>query len=281
MSSPERLNVLLSRARNGLIIIGNSETFLKSRSGKEIWSKFFDMVKRLGYLYDGLPVQCEQHNGTKNVLKLPEDFGRLCPDGGCSEPWFVQFLTLFCVADCLNPRLHSGIVMGCGIHACPRKCHKPQDHKDLTCGWKVQTELPCGHSVSRKCCQSKTPPDACLACNLAKRKAETDKAAGENGAGSNDRPSTPIDSRPPTSPTSPWRVRQTAATTGNGSGSWRSGRSTDNSTNIFDNYCGPRRSTDTYKDGLFNRSKPQSDSSYSFQGDSDRKGSWRPTRPKW
>ena len=37
MSSPERLNVLLSRARTGLIIIGDSETFLKSRGGKEIW----------------------------------------------------------------------------------------------------------------------------------------------------------------------------------------------------------------------------------------------------
>lgn len=92
MSSPERLNVLLSRARNGLIIIGNSETFLKSRSGKETWSKFFDMIKRLGYFYEGLPVRCERHNGIKNVLKLPEDFERLCPDGGCTEPWFVPFL---------------------------------------------------------------------------------------------------------------------------------------------------------------------------------------------
>ena len=41
MSSPERLNVLLSCARMGLIIIGNSETFLKSRSGRELWTKFF------------------------------------------------------------------------------------------------------------------------------------------------------------------------------------------------------------------------------------------------
>ena len=91
MSSPERLNVLLSRARRGLIIIGNSETFLKSRGGKEIWTKFFDMIKRLGYFYEGLPVQCEQHNDTTNVLRVPEDFETLCPDGGCSEPWFVSF----------------------------------------------------------------------------------------------------------------------------------------------------------------------------------------------
>jgi len=89
MSSPERLNVLLSRARLGLIIVGNSETFLKSRGGKEIWSKFFDMVKRLGYFYEGLPVRCEQHSDVEDVLKVPEAFETLCPDGGCSEPWFV------------------------------------------------------------------------------------------------------------------------------------------------------------------------------------------------
>ena len=93
MSSPERLNVLLSRARNGLIIIGNSETFLKSRNGKEIWSKFFDMIKQKGYFYEGLPVRCERHNIIKNLLRSPGDFERLCPNGGCSKPWFVPFLT--------------------------------------------------------------------------------------------------------------------------------------------------------------------------------------------
>ena len=97
MSSPERLNVLLSRARMGLIIIGNSETFLKSRGGKKIWPKFFDMIKQLGYFYEGLPVRCEQHNNTKNILKVPEAFEKLCPNGGCSEPWFVSLLYPFAV----------------------------------------------------------------------------------------------------------------------------------------------------------------------------------------
>ena len=118
MSSPERLNVLLSRARNGLIIVGNSETFLKSRGGKEIWSKFFDKIKQLGYIYEGLPVQCERHNDTKNVLKLPEDFRRLCPDGGCTEPWSVPFLALLGSADYQNSLLYSGTTMSCGIHTC-------------------------------------------------------------------------------------------------------------------------------------------------------------------
>ena len=280
MSSPERLNVLLSRARNGLIIIGNSETFLKSRSGKETWSKFFDLIKRLGYFYEGLPVRCEQHNDVKNVLRLPEDFERLCPDGGCTESWSVPFLTLPSFADCLNSCSYSGITMKCGIHTCPRKCHNPQVHKDLTCARTSKVQLPCGHSASRRCGQSKALPDTCFACNLAKRKAGVDNTTDEDGAGTSGQSSAPVDPQPPTSPTSPtssWRDRKAGTT--DDSRSWRSSRSTDHSTKVFDNYRGPRRSTDTYKDGLFGRPKPQPDSSYSY--DPNRKDSWRPTNSKW
>ena len=283
MSSPERLNVLLSRARNGLIIIGNSETFLKSRSGKETWFKFFDMIKRLGCFYEGLPVRCEQHNDTKNVLRLSEDFEKLCPDGGCTEPWSVPFLVLPGSGNCLNPWLYSGATMSCGVHTCLRKCHRPQNHKDLTCAERTKVPLPCGHSISRGCNQSKASlSDTCFACNLARRKAEVDAAADGDGAGTNDRRSTSVDPQPPASPTSttsPWRVRQTA-TTGNNR-SWRSGQPTDHSTTVFNKYRGPRQSTDTYTDGLFSRPKPQPDSSYASQEGSDRKGSWRPTNSRW
>ena len=270
MSSQERLNVLLSRARNGLIIIGNSETFLKSRSGKEIWSKFLDMVKRLGYFYEGLPVRCERHNNTKNVLKSPEDFEKLCPDGGCSEPWFVSTFILFHYSDHVIPRLCSGTTMNCGIHTCPRKCHDPRDHRDCTV--RVKTELPCGHSANSRCHQSKAPPDACIACKLAQRKAGLDKTSEEKETGTDDRSSTSDDPRPPTSPTSSWRERQAATTTDNGT--WRTGRSTNQSTGVFAKYKGPRRSTGTYEGGLFSQPKSPSDSSfYSSRGSG--RGSWR------
>ena len=238
MSSPERLNVLLSRARNGLIIIGNSETFLKSRSGKEIWTKFLDMIKRLGYFYGGLPVRCEQHNDTKNILRLPEDFERLCPDGGCSKPWFVPSHIGSTV--CLNPWLYSGNTMNCGIHTCPRKCHDPQDHKGLECTRRVRLELPCGHSVSVSCHKSRTP-DTCFACNLAKRKTEVDNAAGGDEAWVTGRPSVSTDPQSPTPPKSPtfsWRERRIATTTD--SGSWRGDRRADRSTGVFDKYVGSK-----------------------------------------
>lgn len=87
MAAQERLNVLLSRARNVLILVGNSETFVSSRKGKKHWKPFIDQLKSEGHLYDGLPVQCEQHPQTTTVLRTVEDFNRECPDGGCSAPW--------------------------------------------------------------------------------------------------------------------------------------------------------------------------------------------------
>ena len=87
MDSPERLNVLLSRARNGLILIGNSQTFLHSRKGGGLWKRFFTLLEKGQYVYQGFPVKCEKHPGQVVLLKGTSDFDDHCPDGGCTEPW--------------------------------------------------------------------------------------------------------------------------------------------------------------------------------------------------
>jgi hypothetical protein len=87
MSSPERLNVLLSRARDGLIIIGNSTTFLRAQKGKDLWDSLFTLLKNGRHIYHGLPVKCERHPKRTAVLRQPTDFDTECPDGGCKEPW--------------------------------------------------------------------------------------------------------------------------------------------------------------------------------------------------
>src|SRR4051812_48841287 len=61
MFSPERLNVLLSRARNALIMIGNFKTFMNARKGKELWTQLFSLLKEGNHIYDGLPIQCDRH----------------------------------------------------------------------------------------------------------------------------------------------------------------------------------------------------------------------------
>ncbi|RAQ63078.1 nonsense-mediated mRNA decay protein [Aspergillus flavus] len=88
MAAPQRLNVLLSRARDVLIMVGNPKTFLSSKKGECVWRPFVDQLQTSGHLYDGLPVKCEQHPKRLAVLQSPDDFDAKCPDGGCEEPWW-------------------------------------------------------------------------------------------------------------------------------------------------------------------------------------------------
>ncbi|KAF1364340.1 P-loop containing nucleoside triphosphate hydrolase protein [Lizonia empirigonia] len=131
MSSPQRVNVLLSRARNGLIMIGNADTFMNSRKGKEVWVQLMDQFKRDGHVYNGFPVKCTQHPDKTSLLTEKEHFDEVCPDGGCSKP--------------------CGKLLNCGIHTCPRRCHQLQDHSQMDC--KVIISLTCSnkHKTTRKC----------------------------------------------------------------------------------------------------------------------------------
>ncbi|CBF78777.1 hypothetical protein AN7246.2 [Aspergillus nidulans FGSC A4] len=133
MSAPQRLNVLLSRARDVLIMIGNSNTFTNSRKGKEVWKPFFDQLQTNGYLYDGLPVKCEQHPQRTAVLQTPEDFNKLCPDGGCDEP--------------------CGTKLNCGLHDCPHKCHQLSDHSKMNCRKVIDWTCTRDHRFKRPCFQ--------------------------------------------------------------------------------------------------------------------------------
>ncbi|RXW16619.1 hypothetical protein EST38_g9234 [Candolleomyces aberdarensis] len=144
MYSPERLNVLLSRARNGLIMIGNSSTFKNSRKGKEIWTKLFNMLTEGKHIYEGLPVYCSRHPDRKQILCKAEDFDENCPEGGCIEP--------------------CGAMLNCQVHTCPARCHNIVDHSKIRCEELVSEKCPRGHPLTRKC--HETPvPGACKICD--------------------------------------------------------------------------------------------------------------------
>ncbi|KAI1851825.1 hypothetical protein JX265_013182 [Neoarthrinium moseri] len=84
MCAPERLNVMITRARNCLIMVGNMDTFMSSKKGKNTWSRLFEMLKEREHLYDGFPVKCERHPEATATLTHPQDFDKFCPDGGCA-----------------------------------------------------------------------------------------------------------------------------------------------------------------------------------------------------
>ncbi|KAJ6515608.1 P-loop containing nucleoside triphosphate hydrolase protein [Mycena sanguinolenta] len=150
MFSPERLNVLLSRPRNAFIMIGNSDTFLNSRKGKDLWTKFFGLLKNGRHIYDGLPVKCERHPTRTAILKSPIDFDNECPDGGCKEP--------------------CGTILNCGLHQCPSKCHQLSDHSKMKCLHIMRSECQNGHQQSWKCHQQ--APAACAKCEREAKLAE-------------------------------------------------------------------------------------------------------------
>ncbi|RTE73245.1 hypothetical protein BHE90_012334 [Fusarium euwallaceae] len=131
LQARERLVVLLSRARNGLIIFGNMDTFMKSRKGGEMWTEYFDALKKNECLFDGVPVFCERHPETSMLLKSPGDFDAMCPDGGCSKP--------------------CGVKLSCGKHICSRRCHRLQDHSQIVCQEQVQRTCDRGHKTKVPC----------------------------------------------------------------------------------------------------------------------------------
>lgn len=133
MKASERLNVLISRARNGLIMIGNMATFMNSPQGKDTWTPFFKLLKEKEYLKDGLHVRCERHPSHTAMLSTPQDFDRKCPDGGCTEP---------CTA-----------VMRCGKHKCQQRCHRLKDHGKMTCGQTIEKTCEKEHFYKVKCAE--------------------------------------------------------------------------------------------------------------------------------
>ncbi|TFK48386.1 P-loop containing nucleoside triphosphate hydrolase protein [Heliocybe sulcata] len=143
MFSPERLNVLLSRARDAFIMIGNASTFMKSRKGGEIWSKLFGMLQQGGHMYTGLPARCERHPDRQVLLQAPDDFDRECPDGGCLQP---------CAA-----------VLSCGLHTCPSKCHQLADHSRMRCEQQLVKTCASGHRQRWRCHQG--DPISCKKCD--------------------------------------------------------------------------------------------------------------------
>ncbi|KAJ7497553.1 hypothetical protein FB451DRAFT_1211927 [Mycena latifolia] len=150
LASENRTNVALSRAKEGLFILGNA-TQLASRS--RMWRSVIEQLENMDCLGNAFPVSCHRHPETVQLVSQPGKLPLFAPDGGCLQP--------------CNYRLKCG-------HVCHYKCH-PDDPKHLTvscpqpcrrlcarmhpchkecsqdCGkcmfMVADVELPCGHRV--------------------------------------------------------------------------------------------------------------------------------------
>ncbi|KAG8157551.1 hypothetical protein KVR01_012593 [Diaporthe batatas] len=150
LAARERLNVLLSRARNCLIMFGNMETYMSSKKGADTWNPFFKLLKANNWIHDGLPVKCERHPERRFLLKQPDDFDMRCPDGGCTEL-------------CNAP-------LNCGLHNCTMCCHRVDDHSKMPCPHQVERSCDRGHKLKMLCHMRN---DKCRTC--AEEDLETEK----------------------------------------------------------------------------------------------------------
>jgi len=163
LRTPNRINVLLSRAQHGMYIIGNSETSRQI----PMWDQVIQMLEEQGNLGTSIQLCCPRHPDTAIEIKAPDDFSQLSPEGGCYLRC-VQRLACghACISKCHSDIMHAAVrcleachrsVPGCQLHPCPKPCG---DKCPEVCNTIVpKVELPCGHFMDLPCHAANKPSD--------------------------------------------------------------------------------------------------------------------------
>lgn len=132
LRTPNRVCVALSRARNGLYILGNMGLLSKAHP---LWAQIEQTLTDNGQLGDGFPLRCDRHHQSSRIVKRLEEF----PLGS------------FCREAC-------GLPLSCS-HICQLGCHKTGPHttrclelvvKKLNCSH--QHQMPCHEDIRRFSC---------------------------------------------------------------------------------------------------------------------------------
>lgn len=163
LKTSNRINVLLSRARHGMYIIGNTHT---ARS-VPMCDKVITILEKNGNTSDTLALCCLRHKDISIEVSKPDDFSFFSPESGCNRKCVSR---LSCGHACINkchcePLHHAvrclercqRIKKGCD-HACPKFCGDPCD---LKCGIQMPNiPLPCGHVEKRLPCHLAQAPES-------------------------------------------------------------------------------------------------------------------------
>lgn len=161
LKTSNRINVLLSRARHGMYIVGNSQT----ASSVQMWADVVDILKENGNLGRNLALCCPRHTETPIEVHTPDDFVMFSPEGGYDLRCVSRLLCGHaCINQCHSELLHNAVrclercrrpKSNC-THPCPRPCGDPCDPKCLHPINNVQ--LPCGHThETLECFKAQAP----------------------------------------------------------------------------------------------------------------------------
>lgn len=86
LKEEQRVNVLLSRAKHGMFIVGNAATF-RSSKGNHVWKPLLDMFQSQGRIVKSFPTICQLHPTDETTYcRTVQEFRTQRPNGGCNRP---------------------------------------------------------------------------------------------------------------------------------------------------------------------------------------------------
>ncbi|GLV42804.1 uncharacterized protein CBL_03544 [Carabus blaptoides fortunei] len=140
-----RICVALSRAKEGMFILGNMDILTQSNA---VWPQIKAALEENGSLGTDLTLQCQVHPDQQTEVRKAEDFLKV-PEGGCSKLCAKQ--------------------LDCG-HTCASMCHvADRDHTKYKCKFnctKILCELdhPCPDFCFQECKLCMVPMQVTLKC---------------------------------------------------------------------------------------------------------------------
>ena len=162
LSTSNRINVLLSRAKHGMYIIGNSNTY----QNVPMWADVIAILQT-GHFGTRLELQCPRHPDTPISVSQPDHFIQFSPESGCMQPCDKRLdCGHSCTGRCHSDVIHSAVKCledcprpkkGCD-HPCPLRCGDRCQKKCQVQMRDINLILPCGHNLtSGKCWEVQDP----------------------------------------------------------------------------------------------------------------------------
>jgi hypothetical protein len=163
LKTPNRINVLLSRAQHGMYIFGN----MKTTENVPMWHDVMEIFRRDENTGNALELCCPRHQDTPMFVKSPSDFVRLSPEAGCDLLCEKQLQCGHaCVAKCHSDMLHEAVFCmkpctklkkGCQ-HLCPKPCGDKCDPRCTVPIKSLNIKLVCGHVKTTLACYEHQDP---------------------------------------------------------------------------------------------------------------------------
>lgn len=157
LKTPNRINVLLSRAQHGMYIFGNMNT----TKSVPMWHDVMEILRRDDSIGDALELCCPRHQDAPMFVKTPSDFVRLSPEAGCDALCDKQLQCGHaCIAKCHSDMLHRAVYCmkpcmklkeGCE-HVCAKPCGAQCDPRCMFLIEDIEIQLKCGHMRTSLAC---------------------------------------------------------------------------------------------------------------------------------